>query len=75
MTLTTEAQTRRILQHLESGKSLTGYEALMLFDCMRLPARISELKEAGVPIKDSWEYECDEKTGKVVKKWKRYWIS
>jgi len=37
----------RILKHLKSGKSLTAMQALKLFGCARLAARIGELKEEG----------------------------
>lgn len=68
-----EAQTQQILRHLEAGNSITGLEALTLFDCMRLPARIADLKKAGVPIVDEWECQTDE-NGKIIKRWKRYRI-
>lgn len=48
----TVAQTQRdlILSHLKQGAALTQVEALNLFGCMRLAARIEELRDAGEPI-------------------------
>lgn len=67
-----EAQTQQILRYLEAGNSITGLEALTLFGCMRLPARIADLKKAGVPIVDNeWECQTDD-NGKIIKRWKRY---
>jgi hypothetical protein len=36
-----------ILQHLEQGRTITAIEALVLFGCFRLAARIKELRDAG----------------------------
>ncbi len=43
-------QSSAILAHLEAGRSLTPLQALDLFGCNRLAARIHELKAAGYPI-------------------------
>lgn len=69
-----EVQTQQLLHYMEAGNSITGMEALTLIGCMRLPARIADLKRAGVPIEDEWVYKTDD-NGKVVKKWKKYWIA
>lgn len=71
---TTESQERQLQQYMEAGNTVTGLEALNLFGCMRLPARVADMKKNGVPVQDDWEYELDE-NGKVVKKWKKYWIA
>ena len=42
-----EAQTKQILAHLESGKSITPIDALQLFSCFRLSARIKNLRDKG----------------------------
>lgn len=42
--------TNKIRQHLESGKTITPIEALDLFGCFRLGARIYDLKQQGVKI-------------------------
>ena len=44
------SQCNDILTYLQSGRSLTPLEALDLFGCMRLGARIWELKGEGYPI-------------------------
>ncbi len=44
-------QTNVILEHLESGKTLTPLQALHFFGCLRLSARILDLKDAGHNIK------------------------
>lgn len=68
-----EAQTRLLLRWMEAGYSITGIQAVSLFRCMRLPARVADLKRAGVPVQSDWEYEYDQ-NGKVVRKWKKYFI-
>ena len=39
-----ETQNQLIRQHLESGKTIAPLEALNRYDCLRLGARIYELK-------------------------------
>lgn len=46
----TSTQTDRILAHLRSGKHLTALEALNRFGCLRLAARIKDLKDDGYAI-------------------------
>ena len=43
-------QNQRILEYLKSGKKLTPLEALNKFGCLRLSARIFNLKEQGNAI-------------------------
>lgn len=43
-------QTELIREHLEKGRTLTPLEALDLFQCLRLGARVWELKRQGLPI-------------------------
>ena len=43
----TTSQSAKVLYHLENYGSLTAIEALKLFACFRLAARINDLKEAG----------------------------
>ena len=69
-----ETQTRQILQFMQEGNAITDAVARQRFDCSRLGARIWDLRYAGVPIGDAWEYRLD-KDGKVVKKWKKYFIT
>ena len=40
-------QTQRILIYLKTGKSLTPLEALQKFGCLRLAARIADLRRDG----------------------------
>lgn len=44
------AQTAQILKHLQSGARLTPKDALHLFGCARLGARIFELRQQGYDI-------------------------
>lgn len=46
-----QSQRDLILQYLESGNSITQMEAIEMFGCTRLAARINELRDAGYPIK------------------------
>jgi hypothetical protein len=47
---TTKNQTTRILRYLKTGRGITPLSALTRFRCMRLAARIEELKDAGIRI-------------------------
>lgn len=44
------SQNQQIRQHLEAGKSITPIEALNQFGCLRLGARIHNLKKMGLAI-------------------------
>ena len=55
-------QTNSILAYLQAGNSITPLEALQRFGCMRLGARIYDLKGGGYPI--ITEMVKDERTGK-----------
>lgn len=46
-----ESQIKEISQYLRTGKSLTPLEALHLFGCFRLAARVFELRSRGMNIK------------------------
>lgn len=70
----TEAQKVQILHFMEAGNEITQRIASREFDCDRLGARIWDLKHDGVPVEDAFEYKLDE-NGKVIKKWKKYWIA
>ena len=41
------SQNKRILAYLRTGKSLTQFEALHRFGCMRLASRINDLRNDG----------------------------
>ena len=55
-------QSNQILEYMRQGNSITPLEALRLFDCMRLGARIYDLSQAGHVINSEMVH--DEKTGK-----------
>ena len=46
----TQSQCEKILSHLQSGKSINPMQALNLYGCFRLGARIYDLKKAGFEI-------------------------
>lgn len=46
-----ESQLKLILAHLQKGVSITPIEALQLYGCFRLSARIFDLKDAGHKIR------------------------
>lgn len=46
-----ESQHESIRRHLESGRKITPLEALRLYGCFRLGARIFNLKKEGMEIK------------------------
>ena len=48
-------QTDLIRQHLESGAEITPLEALDRFGCLRLAARISDLRRDGLDIESNGE--------------------
>ncbi|MDO5686462.1 MAG: helix-turn-helix domain-containing protein [Neisseria sp.] len=56
------SQTDLILAHLQQGKSLTPLEALRLFGCLRLGARVHDLRQDGYPIIS--QIVCDAVSGK-----------
>jgi len=45
-----ESQNKQIKAHLESGKPITALQALNEFGCLRLAARIKDLKDSGMII-------------------------
>lgn len=64
--MTIESQEKQIRDYLLTGKSLTPLEALTLFGCFRLSARIYDLINYGVPI----ESKMIEVKGKRVAQYK-----
>lgn len=59
-----ESQKESILNYLQSGKSLSPLEALNMFNCLRLGARISDLRKEGYNIQTTYN-----KTGKRYAKY------
>ena len=47
---TNDSQASRILAHLKDGNGITPMDALNLFGCFRLGARIADLKRMGYDI-------------------------
>ena len=45
-----ESQNKAIKAYLEDGHSITAIQALYLFKCFRLAARIKNLKDSGMTI-------------------------
>jgi hypothetical protein len=45
-----DTQVKQILTYLLSHNTLTGLEALRLFGCFRLPARIADIKKLGLIV-------------------------
>ena len=66
------SQTNRILNYMLGGGSLTGLEALNLFGCMRLSARIYNIRRMGYRVDSKTEVHRNE-SGKY-KTFKRYWL-
>jgi len=48
---TITSQNKSIKAHLQKGKSLTALDALYMFGCFRLGARIHDLKAQGLKFK------------------------
>jgi hypothetical protein len=61
-----DSQNSLIIKHLQAGKKLTGLEALEMFDCFRLPARVFDLIERGHNIEG---VKIKTKSGKYVKQY------
>lgn len=57
-----------ILNHLQSGQSLTPLDALKLYGCFRLSGRILELRQQGYDIRTDTE-----RNGR--KAYARYWLA
>lgn len=62
------SQAKRILAYMQEGNRITPIEALNLFGCFRLGARIADLKDGGHDIKSAF---VKTPTGKHVK---QYWM-
>lgn len=45
-----QTQNARILRHLQQGGSITSLESLEMFGCLRLSARIKDLRDRGHDI-------------------------
>ena len=63
----TETQNAQILAHLKAGHSITAFDALAMFDCLRLSGRIYDLKQAGHAIEKRM---VETSTGKRVARYR-----
>ena len=63
-------QNQRIVQHMQKWGGITTLEAINCYGITRLPARIGELREQGIPITDAWET-GENRYGELVR-YKRY---
>jgi hypothetical protein len=61
--MTLDTQERKILAYLKSGRVLTPLNAFRLFDCLRLSARIYDLRQRGIRIESAV---CKTPSGKRV---------
>jgi hypothetical protein len=59
------SQNGKILEHLKRGRSITPLEALQRFGCLRLAARVQNLKDEGHVIDREWETDG-------TKRWAKY---
>ena len=57
--MSVDTQYSKILRYMEEHGSITPLEA-MRFGCMRLAARIKDLKIAGYSIEKEWVHNIDE---------------
>lgn len=64
-----QCQADKILRYLIFGNTLTSWEALGMFGCMRLGARIYELKRQGHAIKKEMTRTARGTRGKWVAKY------
>lgn len=63
-----QSQVSKILDHMLRGHRITGIDALNLYGCFRLPARIADIVKRGFPVQSEF---IITDTGKRVK---AYWI-
>lgn len=66
-------QNQAILDYMRDHGAISPHEAFAQLGIMRLAARIHDLRESGVAIKDQMVSKTDS-AGKVVKRWKEYWV-
>ena len=53
------AQKEKILNHLSDGHSITAVEALIVFKCFRLAARIKEIRSMGIEIRTEMKNDAE----------------
>ena len=65
-------QTIDIYVHMRDKGPITPLVALEEYGCFRLPARIAEIKDMGVEVKDQWVTHVNQDG--QIKRFKEYWI-
>lgn len=64
-------QCNLLLQKLQRKKGITSLEAFQELGITSLHRRLSDLRERGYEISDTWHYKLDS-NGRVDKRWKVY---
>lgn len=67
-----DSQNEVILAWLQSGKSITSWQAIQKFRCTRLASRIHDLKQKGYNIKSSLV--CDVNDDGDPVRYSVYWL-
>lgn len=67
-----QTQCNRILEFMKTNGSITPMDAIRHMGCLRLSARIFDLKETGYDIHGELEYKENEEG--EVKKYARYYL-
>lgn len=69
------SQCEKILEALMNGESITPQSAVERFGCMRLAARIADLKQRGYPIRtDIVKYREYQGKRTVTKRYAKYYL-
>lgn len=66
-----ESQNQQIRSHLNSGKSLTPRQALDLFGCFRLAARIYDLKKLGFEVEKNMIFADNPPSNKMIAQYRK----
>lgn len=67
-----KTQSERILEYMLNVGPISPLIALSEIGCMRLPARIKELIDAGIDVKSRWVTHTNQSG--VTKRYKEYWV-
>lgn len=52
-----QTHVKLILRHMEEVGPITSWQAINLYHCTRLPARIADIKKQGIPVWREMHYE------------------
>jgi hypothetical protein len=69
------SQNAQIAAHLKRGHKLTALDALEQFGCLRLAARISDLKAKGLPIESRYILVGSRRKKVAQYYWSRTWAA